>query len=57
MTNKKNTNMNISAAAPISRFNITLGDERQNLCNIGEEWTIGIPPPPQKEAVFLALLD
>lgn len=45
MTNKKNTNMNISAAAPISRFNITLGDERQNLRNIGEEWTIGITPP------------
>lgn len=42
---KKNTNMNISATAPISRFNIILGDERQNLRNIGEEWTIDIMPP------------
>ena len=45
MTNKNNTNMTISATAPISRFNITLGDERQNLRNIGEEWTIDIMPP------------
>ena len=45
MTNKNNTNMTISATTPISRFNITLGDERQNLRNIGEEWTIDIMPP------------
>ena len=43
--NKEKNNMNISATAPISQFNITLGDEKQTLRNIGEEWTIDITPP------------
>ena len=43
--NKEKNNMNISATAPISQFNIILGDEKQTLRNVGEEWTIDITPP------------
>lgn len=43
--NKEKNKMNISATAPISQFNITLGYEKQTLRNVGEEWTIDITPP------------